>query len=113
MFSSITGIQYRPSGFAAGYLQFVVVGSQESKGGLQAALNDENTVGFFGKKYNKQAEEIKKYIENYNSTQNNSATFIQNVKSPIEQIKDLKELLDMRAITQEEFETKKKQLLNL
>lgn len=31
----------------------------------------------------------------------------------IDQIKQLKELLDMEAITQEEFDLKKKQLLNL
>lgn len=35
------------------------------------------------------------------------------VKSPIEQVKELKELLDMGIITQNEFDTKKKQLLGL
>ncbi len=34
-------------------------------------------------------------------------------KSPVEQVKELKELLDMGAITQEDFDTKKKQLLGL
>lgn len=34
-------------------------------------------------------------------------------KSPVEQVKELKELLDMDIITQEEFDLKKKELLNL
>ena len=34
-------------------------------------------------------------------------------KDPIEEVKRLKELLDIGAITQEEFDTKKKELLNL
>lgn len=62
---------------------------------------------------NNNFEEIKEYIENYNSNQNNSTTIVQNIKSPIEQVKDLKELLDMGAISQEEFNKKKKELLNL
>ena len=65
-----------------------------------------------GKKYNEQALEIKEYIENYNSN-NNGTTIIQNVKSPVEQVKELKELLDMGAISQEEFDKKKKESLNL
>lgn len=35
------------------------------------------------------------------------------ITNPLEQIKTLKELLDMEAITQEEFDVKKKELLNL
>jgi len=31
MLNSINGIQYKPSGIAAGYLQFIVSGSQENK----------------------------------------------------------------------------------
>ena len=109
---NITCVQYKKSGFSAGYIQFIVMGSQESKGKLHDNLGDENTVGFVGKKYNEQALEIKEYIENYNSN-NNGTTIIQNVKSPVEQVKELKELLDIGAISQEEFDKKKKELLNL
>lgn len=34
-------------------------------------------------------------------------------KSPVERVKELKELLDMEIITQEEFDTKKKEILGL
>ncbi len=44
---------------------------------------------------------------------NQNATVIQNVKSPAEQIKEYKELLDMGVLTQEEFDAKKKELLKL
>ncbi len=40
-------------------------------------------------------------------------TVVQNVKSPAEQIKEYKELLDMGIISQEEFNQKKKELLGL
>lgn len=36
-----------------------------------------------------------------------------NVKSPVEQVKEMKELLDMGIITQEEFDKKKKDILGL
>lgn len=38
---------------------------------------------------------------------------LQPEQSPVEQVKELKELLDLGIITQEEFDTKKKELLNL
>ena len=108
---NITGIHYKKSGLSAGYIQFIVMGSQETKGKLHDNLKDENTVGFVGKKYNQYALEIKEYIENYNFNKNPIGN--QNIKSPFEQIKELKELLDMGVISQEEFEIKKKELLNL
>lgn len=40
-----------------GYIQFVILGSRESKGGLMAATQDENTV-MFAKKEQKMADEI-------------------------------------------------------
>lgn len=47
--------------------------------------------------------------------QNNQSTQVSSCigSSPIQQVKELKELLDIGAITQEEFDIKKKQLLNL
>ena len=43
----------------------------------------------------------------------NTSADAQQVKSPVEQVKELKELLDMGAITQDEFDRKKKELLGL
>lgn len=115
LLNQISAVQLKKCGVAAGYIQFVLSGSRENKNGLQDALKDENTVTFNidQKKANANAEEIKNYIEEYNANQNGSTTIVQNIKTPIEQVKELKELLDMGAITQDEFEQKKKELLNL
>jgi len=60
--------------------------------------------GFFSKFGKKKSQDEEKEEEN-----NNKATSI----DPYEELKKLKELLDMGIITQEEFNQKKKQLLNL
>ncbi|EZI40276.1 SHOCT domain-containing protein [Staphylococcus haemolyticus] len=66
-------------------------------------------------------KDLDKFIEFVNKNvegSNNSlglidqATHSDNDLQPLEKIKKLKELLDMDAITQEEFDKKKQQLLN-
>ncbi len=115
LLNQISAVQLKKCGMTAGYIQFVLSGSRESKNGLRDALKDENTVTFNldPKNANANAEEIKNYIEEFNANQNSGNTIAQNVKTPIEQVKELKELLDMGAISQEEFDQKKKELLNL
>lgn len=53
--------------------------------------------------------EIKKYIENYIQNRNKSVAVTQ--VSGADELLKYKELLDMGAITQEEFNLKKKQIL--
>ncbi len=115
LLNQISAVQLKKCGMATGYIQFVMPGSRESKKGLQDALKDENTVTFNvdAKRANEAAEEIKNYVESYNANSNAGTTVVQNIKSPVEQVKELKELLDMGAISHEEFENKKKELLNL
>lgn len=118
MINQISGVQIKKVGLARGYIQFIMAGTREVKSGIIGGKIDENVVYSDSsfKRSNKQInddfEEIKKYIEDFNSNQNNT-TVVQNVKSPVEQVKELKELLDMGAISQEEFDKKKKELLNL
>ena len=118
MINKISGVQIKKVGLARGYIQFIMAGTKEVKSGIIGGKIDENVVYSDSsfKKSNKQInddfEKIKKYIEDFNSNQNNT-TVVQNVKSPVEQVKELKELLDMGAISQEEFDKKKKELLNL
>lgn len=64
------------------------------------------------KNINKIFEQISKALEQKNKTIPNTNSKIDN-SSPLEEIKKLKELLDMGAITQEEFDAKKKELLGL
>ena len=119
MINQISGVQIKKVGLARGYIQFIMAGTKEAKSGIIGGKIDENIVysdSFFKNKNNQinsNFEEIKKYIEEFNSNQNGNTTIIQNVKSPAEQVKELKELLDMGVISQEEFDKKKKELLNL
>ena len=46
-YSSISAVQFRPAGLlTAGYIQFTVLGGNESRGALLSAVRDENTVLF-------------------------------------------------------------------
>ena len=115
LISNITSVQFKPYKFAPGYIQFTIAGEIAKKVGALNSDLDENIIYFedlFGSKYNEKAKEIKEYIEEFNYNQNNMKV-VQNVKSPIEQVKELKELLDIGAISQEEFDKKKKDIINL
>lgn len=95
-----------------GYLQFLLVGSQEVKGGVMAAIKYENTI-LFTKKEENIILEIKAYVETFianksSVAQNNNQQF-----SAADEILKFKQLLDIGAITEEEFEAKKKSILNL
>ena len=112
--NEITSVQLKKSTtFTTGFLQFIVPGSIEAKKGTK----DENTVyfkdpwGHYAEE-NKNAEFIKKYVEDYKFASNQPQQK-KNDNTNLDEIKKLKELLDIGAITQEEFDTKKKELLGL
>ncbi|MEW3513823.1 SHOCT domain-containing protein, partial [Clostridium butyricum] len=63
------------------------------------------------KKDNEQILEIKGYIENYIENKNNYRS--QNTSSDADELMKFKKLLDMGAITEEEYENKKEQILKL
>lgn len=88
-------------------------GSKEKKSGILLGEYDENIVyfdsTFNNKKSNKNAEEIKKYVEEYN-LQNSNINTIQHYDK-YDELSKLKKLLDDNIITVEEFETEKKRLL--
>ena len=118
MLNQITSVQFKKSTtFTTGFLQFVVPGTKEAKKTKFGKVMDENIV-YFKDPYmnydeeNKNAEFIKNYIEEYNANLN-KPQIIQNNSSNLDEVKKLKELLDMNAITQEEFDKKKKELLGL
>ena len=119
MLNQITAVQIKKSSmWVTGFIQFVVPGSIEVKKSkpLERVM-DENIVYFkdsWGKfdQENKNAEFIKNYIEQYNNQQARNQT-ANVINSNLDEIKKLKELLDINAITQEEFDSKKAQLLDL
>lgn len=113
---SVRSVQFRKGGsFVNGFIQFGIAGAIEKQGGVLNAAGDENSVVFY-KEYNETAERIKLYVEDFISNRNNKFQIQQNSIQKIsdaDEIKKYKELLDQGIISSEEFEAKKKQILNL
>lgn len=113
-FTDITSVQFREVTTAVGFIQFSYPGSVESKGGVGDALNDENTIPFRNDQ-EKEAKEIYDYIIARRAELKKApaqATVVQQT-SPVDEIRKYKALLDEGIISQDEFDTKKKQLLGL
>lgn len=115
LIKNISAVQFKPAGFARGYLQFIFVGSKEVKSGIMGAI-DENIIyfdaGFNKEKMNKNAKEIKDYIENYNSNKNlNNVTNIYSTTDKYDQLAKIKKLLDDGILSKEEFEKEKQKIL--
>ena len=110
-FTSMTAVQFKPAGMLSGYIQFTLLGGNEAKGGVFQAAGDENTI-MFTKKDQDEANRLKQLVEGkIREAQAGKTSPTQTVKSVAEQIREFKELLDLGAITQEEFDLKKSQLL--
>lgn len=107
---NITSVQLKHSGFARGYIQFTIAGESAKNVGIINGQLDENIIYFDGKKYNKNADEIKNYIEKYNSDNTNQNIIIKEDK--YDKLAKIKKLLDDSVITQEEFENEKNKILN-
>lgn len=110
-FTSMTAVQFKPAGLLSGYIQFSVLGGNEARGGVFQAAGDENTI-MFTKKEQETADQLRQIVEGrIRDAQLDKSSPAKNVKSAAEQIREFKELLDMGAITKEEFEKKKAQFL--
>lgn len=107
--NSITAIQIKQPRLTTGFIQFAYSGSSENKGGVMDAVQDENTITFSNKKELEQAKELKELIESLKSENSQPAA----QSSDADEILKFKELLDAGAITEEEYEAKKKQILGV
>jgi len=108
-YSSIAAVQLKKAGLTAGYLQLTLVGGSEAKGGLVQATTDENTIMFYASG-NKKFEEAKQLIEQRIAAARSGAG---QQRSDADELAKYAELRDKGTITEEEFQQKKKQLLNL
>ena len=109
-FKNISAVQLKKPCMSNCYIQFTLLGGNESRGGILAATKDENTI-MFTKKYWNEMENLKKYIEKQQSILDNNSKETQ--ISSADEIKKYKELLDEGIINQDEFDFKKKELLGL
>ena len=121
--SNISGVEFKEAGFAFGYIRLIVGGNRNdgnSVGGLLGALtssaqnaaNDPNAI-MFEKKLNKEAIQIKNIIEGLMSSSKTGTGNIINEASKADELKKFKELLDEGIITEEEFQTKKNQIIGI
>ena len=112
--SSIQSIQFRQGGLLAnGFIQFAVLGGVERQGGVFAAVKDENTVMLMMGEQSNAGKKIKEYIESRILELSKPQAKAVQQTSVADEIVKFKALLDAGVITQEEFDTKKKQLLGL
>jgi hypothetical protein len=110
--ASITAVQMRPAGtFANGFIRFTVPGSPELRGGLSNAGKDENAV-IFNKKEANDFERVREAVESYIVGHHARPAPTAATPDISEQIKKLGELRDQGLVTEEEFETKRDELLS-
>ena len=110
--SDLTSVEYKPAQkLCIGYIRFAVMGGSNVRKTTADAAEDPNAVAIAFVSKNEEAAEIKNYLEKMiRNAKSGTATPV-STTSTADELKKYKELLDMGAITQEEFDTKKKQLL--
>lgn len=107
-YSSIVAVQLKKAGMTAGYLQLTLLGGSEAKGGLFQSATDENSINFhaFGKN-NGLFTEAKEYIESkIHQVSKGGAK-----SSEADELEKYHNLRDKGVISEDEFQTKKKQIL--
>lgn len=111
---NISAVELKTSGVGARYIQFIIKGSSEVRNGSKGAIKDENSIPFYSQQEIAYAMQIKDYIDNYKPKTNvQSQTIIhQNNSSVADEILKFKNLVDIGVITEDEFDKKKKELLN-
>ena len=106
---------------ATGYIEFVVIGSSESKGrallgGLNAMGSNENAV-MFGPEQEEAFSQIREYIENKirerYTTQPTQVAAAVAAPDVATQINSLKQLLDSGVLTDDEFQKAKAKILGI
>ena len=110
-FRSIVAVQFKEAGAVfSGYIQFTISGGNESRGGLFAAVKDENTFMFARAKNNATAKEIKNYIDSSMRKAQAPQSSIPAVNLS-EELQKLAQLKEQGVLSAEEFQAAKKKLL--
>lgn len=106
------GVQFKKSGMQIGYVQLETASGLMNKS--QSNFFNENTFTFdLSVQSNEKMEEVAEYIKDRVAECKNAPTQAAAPISAMDELKKLKELLDLGIVTQEEFDAKKKQLLGL
>ncbi|WP_288413525.1 DUF4429 domain-containing protein [uncultured Sphingomonas sp.] len=115
-YSSITSVQFKEPGMTTGYIQFGIAGGIESRGGVMAATQDENTV-LFTAKAKDDFRRLRDLVERRSSdarsgTRPSAAVASVPVVNVGEELTRLADLRDRGVLTDEEFEMQKIRLLS-
>lgn len=109
-YKDVISVQFKKSGVAIGYLQLETASATMNN--KHNNFFNENSFTFDTTKVsNEKMEEVANYVKKRVETYKTAETVQVNNFSMADEIKKYKELLDIGAITQEEFDVKKKELL--
>jgi len=113
-YTSITAIQFREaSSFLSGFIQFSMLGGNESRGGLLSATTDENTVMFARIENNEKVKRIKCFVDDALRKLHTSNAGGGLPQTLAEQIKKLAHLREQGLISEDEFLQAKQKLFAL
>lgn len=113
---NITSVEVKKPGGFVGFIQFSIAGSRAREssytlsGGAYDAIQDENSVTFHGKDRYEIALRIKDYVESWQAKETPAP---RRELSAADQVRELKALLDDGLLSEEEFEQKRREILNL
>lgn len=110
-YDDFTSVEFKPNKLlSTGYIQFNIPGHKQ-----KASLPENDEYSFsFDKKIEYRAEKLyNKILENKRNHKSSGDTTVINQVSAADEVLKLKQLLDAGVLTQDEFDTKKKQLLGL
>jgi hypothetical protein len=108
-FASIVAVQFKEGGALSGYLQFTIPGGNESRRGIWAATQDENTF-LFRQQDNALALEIKDYIDRA-VRESRAPRATSSTASLSDELQKLASLKEEGFLSEEEFQTAKKRLI--
>jgi hypothetical protein len=101
---NITAVEVKEPGvFFAGFIQFSIPGDVQDPD----AIEDENLVEFYDEEAYQTALKIKEYVETYQERSVSASSAV----SAADEIVKLKALMDQGILSREEFETKKRRLI--
>jgi len=110
-FASIIAVQFKEAGaLFSGYIQFTIPGGNESKGGLFAAAQDENTFVFAETHNNPAVREIKEYIDTA-IKRSRITQYSTNTTSLSGELQKLAQLKSQGILSEEEFQLAKLKLI--